>query len=84
MNYEAFNAYPTFSDNIRAVTALKIKEQLDITEQIKKFKKLGGKIEKIKSNVMDKSNRTAKQNGSANYENDVLNGKNMDKPLKPR
>lgn len=66
-----------------SLTSAKISEAEEMSLQVEAFIAKGGNYEVIEDNTKCRS-MTAKEQMNANYKKEVLNGKVMDKPLKPK
>jgi len=66
-----------------SLTSAKISEAEEMRLQVEAFIANGGNYEVISDNTKCRS-MTAKEQMNANYKKEVLNGKVMDKPLKPK
>lgn len=66
-----------------SLTSAKISEAEEMRLQVEAFIANGGNYEVIEDNTKCRS-MTAKEQMNANYKKEVLNGKIMDKPLKPK
>jgi len=66
-----------------SLTSAKISEAEEMRLQVEAFIANGGSYEVIEDNTKCRS-MTAKEQMNANYKKEVLNGKVMDKPLKPK
>jgi len=66
-----------------SLTSAKINEAEEMRLQVEAFIANGGNYEVIEDNTKCRS-MTAKEQMNANYKKEVLNGKVMDKPLKPK
>jgi len=66
-----------------SLTSAKISEAEEMRLQVEAHIAKGGSYEVIEDNTKCRS-MTAKEQMNANYKKEVLNGKAMDKPLKPK
>ena len=66
-----------------SLTSAKISEADRIRLEVEAFIASGGSYEVIEDNTKCRS-MTAKEQMNANYKKDVLNGKKMSEPLKPK
>lgn len=66
-----------------SLTSAKISEAEEMRLQVEAFIANGGNYEVIEDNTKCRS-MTTKEQMNANYKKEVLNGKVMDKPLKPK
>lgn len=66
-----------------SLTSAKISEAERIRLEVEAFIASGGSYEVIEDNTKCRS-MTAKEQMNANYKKDVLNGKKMSEPLKPK
>lgn len=66
-----------------SLTSKKIGEAERMRLEVEAFIASGGNYEVVEDNTRCRS-MTAKEQMNANYKKDVLNGKSMDKPIKPK